>query len=309
MVITIDQIQILNSILGSPDTSKDELIYYCPSCHHKNKKLSVNIKKGVYHCWVCHIKGKSVNSLVRKYGSSIQYKDFVHLESSILHRKAEDGTNNKKSNSVIIMPQDIKPLLYKSNDPDMNNAKNYLINRGIEKKDFIFYKIMYCFSGRYRGRVLFPSFDNSGNLNYFLGRSIYGSNLKYLNSNGNKKDIIFNELYIDWKAPVIIVEGIIDAIKAGHNAIPLLGSSLSANSILFEKLVENKPEIILALDKDAFDKACKIGNKLLEYGINIKFVDIRKSRYNDLGEMPKGRATFYIERAIKYDSFFKLKTS
>ena len=56
---------------------------------------------------------------------------------------------------------------------------------------------------------------------------------KYLNPPADR-DIIFNELYIDWDSDIILVEGAFDAIKAGPNSIPLLGSTLREESSLFQ---------------------------------------------------------------------------
>ena len=52
------------------------------------------------------------------------------------------------------------------------------------------------------------------------------------------KNIIFNELYVDWDSDLVITEGIFDAIKAGPNSIPLLGSTVRENSKLFQKIIK-----------------------------------------------------------------------
>ena len=41
-----------------------------------------------------------------------------------------------------------------------------------------------------------------------------------------KSKIIFNELYIDWNEDLTLTEGVFDAIIAGQNSVPILGSSL-----------------------------------------------------------------------------------
>ena len=97
------------------------------------------------------------------------------------------------------------------------------------------------------------------------------------------KDIIFNDLNIDWDSDIILTEGVFDAMKC-RNAIPLLGSSLRENSILFQKISKKKPDVYLALDEDAKDKEFGIAKKLKEYGIKVMSIDI--SGYSDIGEMP-----------------------
>ena len=99
------------------------------------------------------------------------------------------------------------------------------------------------------------------------------------------KNIIFNDLNIDWDDDVILVEGIFDAIKC-KNAIPLLGSTLKESSKLFEKICYKKPNIYMAMDLDAQEKQLLIANKIKEYGINVKIINT--SPYNDVAEMPLG---------------------
>ena len=145
------------------------------------------------------------------------------------------------------------------------------------------WRIGFCPSGEYGGRVIVPSFDDSGDLNYFMARSYSNQFPKYKNPPASK-DFIFNELMIDWDRPVTIVEGVFDAIIA-ENSIPLLGSTLSERSKIFSKIIKNCKEVYLALDSDASDKEMKIIKKLMEYGIITYKVDT--SGYEDVGEMSK----------------------
>ena len=74
--------------------------------------------------------------------------------------------------------------------------------------------------------------------------------MKYKNPKVSK-DIIFNGLNVDWDSDIVLVEGVFHAMKC-RNAIPLLGSTLRENSILFQKICERKPNVYLALDDDVF---------------------------------------------------------
>ena len=96
------------------------------------------------------------------------------------------------------------------------------------------------------------------------------------------KNIIFNELFIEWNEPIVVVEGAFDAIKAG-NAIPILGSTLGEKSKLFERLVSKDSKVFIALDRDAKKKALKLIKDLLQYDISVYMVDI--APYSDVGEM------------------------
>ena len=57
----------------------------------------------------------------------------------------------------------------------------YLQNRGMSKGDVMRYGIGYCSEGLYSNRVIIPSYDAKGELNYFVGRSIYKDGMKYKN--------------------------------------------------------------------------------------------------------------------------------
>ena len=74
----------------------------------------------------------------------------------------------------------------------------YIKNRGITNKDIIKYNIGYCEDGEYRNRIIIPSYDSNGNLNYFVGRDFYDSKLKYKNPKVSK-DIIGFDLFINWR--------------------------------------------------------------------------------------------------------------
>ena len=114
----------------------------------------------------------------------------------------------------------------------------------------------------------------------------------------NKQKILFRlafilqkdiEALVPWEVyfteDLIIVEGAFDAIKAGSNAIPLLGSQLSERSVLFQKIVKHGPKVYLALDPDAEKKSTNLIKKLLTYGITLCKVEIMP--YSDVGEMSR----------------------
>jgi DNA primase len=159
---------------------------------------------------------------------------------------------------------------------------NYLYSRGFTDTDILNWKIGFCDFGEYQDRVIVPSFDSQGNVSFFIARSYTDDWMKYRNPKVSK-DIIFNDLNIDWDNDVILVEGVFDAMKC-KNAIPLLGSTLRENSLLFQKICERKPNVYLALDEDAKGKEFGIAKKLREYG--IRTMSIKITPYSDIGEMP-----------------------
>mgnify|MGYP001375464197 CR=1 FL=1 len=97
------------------------------------------------------------------------------------------------------------------------------------------------------------------------------------------KDIIFNHLYLDFEQDLTIVEGVFDAIVAGDNAVPILGSTLRTESLLFQAIAAHDTPVYLALDPDAEKKARWIIMSMLQYDVEIYKVPI--GDYEDIGSM------------------------
>ena len=121
-------------------------------------------------------------------------------------------------------------------------------------------------------------------MNFFLGRNLEQKGF-YKNCDSDKKEIIFNELKTDFKKEVILVEGPFDMIKAGHNAVPLLGSSITEDYALFLEILKNKTPVILALDNDMKMRSQYIANLFYLYDIQVKILPLGK--FKDVGEMDK----------------------
>jgi len=227
--------------------------------------------------------------LVKRFGEQEQVNDWIKLDNTI---KIDDFEQqildlfSKKSKKKINMelPTDYLFLGRKDLPNDSYAPLKYLKERGITTKQIKEYKIGYCAYGEYRGRIIIPSFDDDGDCNYFIARTYQDDSYRYKNPPIAKSKIIFNELLIDFKKPVTIVEGVFDALKAGHNAVPLLGSTLSNRSTLRKKIVDNNSTVYLALDADALKKQNKIIESLLKDNIKVYVIDTKG--YEDIAEMP-----------------------
>ena len=144
-------------------------------------------------------------------------------------------------------------------------------------------------------------------MNYFVGRSIDGSWPKYTNAGQSKKEIIFNELNIDFSKDVIIVEGAFDAIVSGENSVPLLGSTLKDGDLLFNRLVEAGSVVYMALDDDAKKKQSKIIELLLHYGLTV--YEDSTSGFEDVGTMTKQQFSERKAEATLADSWSLFRTA
>ena len=86
--------------------------------------------------------------------------------------------------------------------------------------------------------------------------------MKYDNPKVEKKDIIFNEVSLQWDADVTLVEGTFDHIVV-PNSIPLLGKALNENfKVYWDLFSKANANINIFLDADAFNTVKEIYKRL-----------------------------------------------
>ena len=290
---------ILCQLVSSRQTlnmdSKGNIVIHCPFCNHHKPKLAVNIgftdkdRFGKWHCWVCEKRGHSIDLLFRrlhktKSGLYQAYREFVNeninsariqsLESSIIIERDE-----------IVYPENFKPLsavFYKKTIPDtLRPMMSYLRKRGVSREKIVMYNLGYSTEYKYHSRIIAPSYDLDGELNYFLARATYDAEIKYLNPFADKDVIIFNELFVNWNEPVSLVEGFFDSINV-PNSIPLLGKTIN-NQLLYALVTRKVPFVHIVLDKGEVKSATELADRLQLLDIPFGIVDI--SPYKDPGDM------------------------
>lgn len=280
-----NKIKILKEVLGESNSVGSELLFFCPKCKHHKKKLSVNIEKDAFKCWICDWHGKSIRRIILRFGNYLQQKNWNELSGIVEITDYEKIFLLEKEiicEETITLPEEFLTLCNKDTSLTSLSARRYLKERGIGKENIAYWKIGYAVSGEYENRIIIPSFNLDGNINYFVARRYDGKTWQKYKNPKITKDIIFNELMIDWNSDVTIVEGVFDAIKA-ENAIPILGSTLRENSKLFQNIIKNDPAIYIALDPDAEKKAEHLIYSLLSYDIEIYKIDIPFGK--DVGDL------------------------
>jgi DNA primase len=293
------KLQILKEIFGDYRKEGDEqYLFFCPNpdCNHHKKKLSININKNLFKCWICSCKGSNIKFLIKKYGSYQQLEEWNKLNNEVDVFQRKELKENENLIVRISLPKEYIFLL-NENSYSSKRALNYLFNRGIGEKDILKWKIGFAPTGSYAGRVIIPSFDKFGYVNYFIARTFEENYIKYLNPK-LEHNLIFNELIIDWNDDIILVEGVFDAIKF-NNAIPLLTSTLNENSKLFETIVERKERVFIALDSDAKKKELKIIDQFMKYGIDVYKIDINP--FKDPSQMTRQQFEKRKNKSIKID--------
>ena len=283
-----EKLKIVREILGDYRRSSNEFLFYCPYCEHHKKKMSVNFGLNAFKCWVCDRRGKNIYRIIRDYGTYQQRQKWLELDGRLDLSEFDKmfmELNDIDEAQTTDLPTEFISLCNKHLPLNTKRPLDYLFRRGITKKEVLLWKIGFCKEGRYGGRIVIPSFNLNGDCNYFISRSYVGHKMKYLNPPVSK-DIIFNELYIDWDEPVILVEGVFDAIVAGLNSIPILGSTLREDSKLFQAIVVHDTPVYLALDEDAIKKQNRIVQLCKKYDVDLKIIDT--SNCGDVGSMSVG---------------------
>ena len=282
-----EAIKILHEVIGDHrQTSKNEHYFKCPACDHYKHKLAINLDKNAFHCWICDYRGRSIRRLVRRFGSYIQLQKWDAISDRTDIERFADlfmVPSSERHKTKVELPEEFITLTAPDIPATGTYALRYLEGRGLTKADIVRWKIGYCFSGEYRNRIIIPSFDEDGDCSYFVARSYTGDSYKYKNPRASK-DIVFNELFVNWNEDLILTEGVFDAVVAG-NAVPILGSTLKSNSDLVRKIVLNDTPVYIAMDPDAAQKERRIIEMLLRYDIELYKIDV--SEYEDVGSMPK----------------------
>lgn len=284
--------------------SRDRINYAvrCPVCkdsREEKKKMVIRLDDGRYHCWVCGAKGTNVKKLIAKIRPDV-------LDGVTRLRLAKKTEDEDRELEELFLPSEAVFLASDNlKDPDMLAVKKYLKNRGLKAIDFYRWRIMAARSGSFRRKAIIPSFDSEGNLNYYVARSINASDsIKYRNSQVSKEDVIFNEIDIDWKKEVVLVEGVFDAIKCPENTIPILGSSLSRRSLLYKRIVQNQTPCVVALDPDLKEKAFKLADLLSSAGCNVKISFAPDGM--DWGDLDKESTEKILKEGSAYSNMMRI---
>ena len=306
MSIAKDIKGLLDSAFGMGILSRDRVNYSvnCPECkdsRKSKKKLVVRLDDSRYHCWVCGVKGKNVFHLIAKHRQDlvqgVKKSDFSSGKFSELEETPVEKVNFP-SNTVAVSSG-------RNRDPDLKASLNYLKKRGISRCDIMRWRVVSCTSGTFRRRVIIPSFDSEGEINYFVARTIDADvKMKYQNAKVSKEEMIFNEIDLDWDQEMFLVEGVFDAIKCPENTVPILGSSLSSRSRLFKMLAKNQTPCVVSLDPDLKKKAFKLADLLSSAGCSVKIAFAPPGK--DLGDLTKDEALSVLSSAKKYSDMMRI---
>ena len=264
---------ILKQFLGDFAEHNEEsgqMSFDCPACAEDKglangcgdgkHKLALNYKKNIYQCWVCKFENNmhgSVPNLIKRYGNKKILKEYAIVRPTDL-----DQDYVPKEKVDLKLPDGYKKLS-ESSYKDFNYIKayRYLTERGITDELIKEYNIGFTTTGQYHNRIIIPSYDELGDLNYFVSRAWdKWKKPKYLNPDVEKQLFVYNEFNINWDGTIYLVEGAFDHIVV-PNSIPLLGKTMYGK--LKSLLLKNaKSDVVILLDDDAKDDAIRIYKEL-----------------------------------------------
>jgi DNA primase len=312
---------LINEVLGRPKKSnkhRGQYAYDCPVCSAEKGipngdgkgKFEVNTKRGVYKCWVCHeTHGThgSLKKLLAKFGGP-----------SIWDKAKKLGISFKRDKSRVVHINTEKIELpkgftrFEDSNPNVMAHKegwNYLTKqRKLSPETIYKHKMGYTLDKDYANRIILPSYDENGELNYFTARSwLPYTKLRYKNPDVPRETIIFNEYMINWDGTIYIVEGPFDHVVV-HNSIPLLGKDI--HDKLIKSIMDKATgHVVILLDGEekVWNTAKNIYSKINMGRMYGKVKIIKLPDEMDIGEIQEKFGRKGVVESLR--SSFKLKES
>lgn len=289
-------VELLEEILGDHGlhySNRGQISFNCPVCDDDRNKhnLEINYISNVYKCWSCgdieNTHG-SLGKLFDKFGNKKQKNLYYILKPETVPVKEKKYKKLKLPESFTLFKDSHK--IY----PVRRQAYNYLQSRGITDEIIEKYSIGFCDKGSHIGRIVVPSYDKKGELNYYVARSWdLHTKFKYKNPEAEKDKIIFNEKLIDWNKDIYLVEGVFDGFFL-ENSIPMLGKHMS--EMLFDKVYNNaKGNVIIALDGDAWNNAIKLYHELNGGELYEKIKIVKLPNDQDVCDLRGNINEYFIE--------------
>ena len=265
---------VIEGVFGEIRTknkNKQQYAVNCPVCSAEKGEdegdgkfnLEINLSEGVYNCWACG-QVNDTHGNIKKLFKTFANRDQLRKLKMIGFDLSEFKTKVKETNIIedLTLPKGFIPfdeankksIIYKQ-------AWNYLTKeRKLTQEIIDKHKMGYVSGGFYDSRIVIPSYDINGELNYWVTRTYVNAKPKYLNPVSDKEQIIFNENLINWDSDIYLVEGPFDHIVV-HNSIPILGKKIS-DKLMHNLYHKSTASINILLDSDAWNDAKKHYAKL-----------------------------------------------
>jgi DNA primase len=90
------------------------------------------------------------------------------------------------------------------------------------------------------------------------------------------------EMMVNWDLPIVICEGVFDAMAIRMNTIPLFGKS-PQSKLQTEIIRRGVEKVYIVLDSDAFKNALRFAETLMNGGITVYVVELGDSDPSEMG--------------------------
>lgn len=294
---------------------------HCPVCADPDpnkKKLAIRTDCWLTKCWVCGFKSKTIYPLIRRYKPEYGEEFLVTLNGASLVSEAEDNASRLDYGASISLPIGFQLLAEwfdqktKGDVPlHIRQALRYLTTeRKLSERDLWYFKLgVTSVDEDYKNRIIIPSHDQEGNLNFFTARGYKAFvKPKYFNPFFRRETAVFNEINIDWEDELTIVEGPFDMFKVNDNATCLLGKELTIQCALFQQIVKHNTKVLLCLDNDAIKQTLEIAKLLYSYGISVRVMELPEG-LKDPGDL-SSREEFQLlveTNTVEYNEMYSLR--
>jgi len=308
---------ILNTYFRDVYETNDYFNFRCNYCgdsqKSKYKKRGYIIKDASGWYYKCHNCGKSAGIMWwMKTNFPVNFKHFI---SGCLKNKREDEQSQKTEIPVYknIMTQkktahDESSIIKTfKNIMKFDIAVEYCEKRKIPKE--VYSKWFYCESGKFRGRLIIPFYNDKNKIHYYQGRAILpGIEPRYDSRKGSNLNSIYNYYLVDCDEWVTVLEGPIDATFV-DNSVALTGVHKSFDDELMNRFT--KKRYLLDNDKDGRAKSLTLimnGEKVFNWKKFLK--DYECDSVKDVNEFilknPKGitKLTMDIMNPYFTNSYF-----
>lgn len=241
--------------------------------------LEVSFLLGKWHEWVTNY-GGNISRLIEQWGGNVLAEEYRNIISDIKETKYynlelfKDNADFFVEEKLLKLPKTFEKIdLLKCKDTQL---VNYLKKRKITQEIIDKYNI-----GRttwdeedwtWRNRIIFPSYNSNGDLNYFVGRTYKENDKrgKYKNCDWDKNNIILHEDKLNPDGMLILVEGVIDCIYH-PDALSLMGKVLTKKMSVYKYLTGKcKGPIYICLDADTDINETKKIYRTLNNNLNLR---------------------------------------
>lgn len=302
-----------------------EYLMTCGKC--QRDKLAVNTSKRAWRCFVCNTAGRDAVSLVVQAEDKLWHEAMsVVLSGHARVIGAIDQIAVALQDSRFERPRSWIPKerpwpdgwewVWASTD-GAKRGQDYCIQRGIADYVAQAMKLGVCTRGRFRGRLMFPVFDQAERLVFYQGRAMwtprpFERHIKTLSPKLDEEhtfagaaDALLNLAWLQRRGNitrVAVVEGPVDCAHAWPDAVATFGKVIAPRQI--ELLMRaGIRELDLCFDSDAADAMMNQAPGLADLFV-VRVVQFPGG--TDPGDLSKEQIDYYRAQAVEWGTGARL---